>query len=160
VTFSLTTIFPIQVLLSLALSATTVGPRKLTYRLGPRRAASGTRRGWVFRPGHRASQVGGNQPSIRRVPGENGVGLGKCDERGHRRRAGSNDVLAVVACHDHQLETAVVAIGAGDPVRVHDLDATRFLARSRHDPESKDSAVSPMLTTEDGAFMEPRGCNW
>jgi hypothetical protein len=57
-------------------------------------------------------------------------------------------VLAVVACHDHQLETAVVAIGAGDPVRVHDLDATRFLARSRHDPESKDSAVSPMLTTE------------
>jgi hypothetical protein len=35
VTFSLTTIFPIQVLLSLAFSATTVCPRKLTYRLGP-----------------------------------------------------------------------------------------------------------------------------
>ncbi len=35
VTFSLTTILPIQVLLSLALSATTVGLAKLTYRLGP-----------------------------------------------------------------------------------------------------------------------------
>jgi hypothetical protein len=35
VTFSLTTIFPIQVRLSLALSATTVGLAKLTYRLGP-----------------------------------------------------------------------------------------------------------------------------
>jgi hypothetical protein len=49
VTFSLTTIFPIQVLLSLAL-------------------------------------------------------------RGHRRRAGRNDVLAVVARHDHQLKIAVGAI--------------------------------------------------
>jgi hypothetical protein len=32
-----------------------------------------------------------------RVPDENRVGLGKCDERSHRRRAGSNDMLAVVA---------------------------------------------------------------
>src|SRR2546427_4137218 len=140
VTFSLTTILPIQVLLSLAFSATTVGPRQHTYRLGPGRAASGTRRGWVFRPGHRASQVGGNQPSVRRVPDENRVGLGKCDERGHRRRAGSNDVVAAIACHDHQLKIAVVAIGAGDPVRVHDLDATRSLARSRHVPSVNTSA--------------------
>jgi len=75
----------------------------------------------------------GNQPPVRRVPDENRVGLGKCDERRHRRWAGSNDVVAVIACHDHQLKIAVVAIGACDPVRVHDLDATRFLARSRHE---------------------------
>jgi hypothetical protein len=43
-------------------------------------------------------------------------------------------VVAVIVCHDHQLKIAVVAIGACDPVRVHDLDATRFLARSRHVP--------------------------
>src|SRR5438270_14073708 len=71
---------------------------------------------------------------------ENRVGLGKCDERGHRRRAGSNDVVAVIACHDHQLKITVVAVGACDPVRVHDLDATRFLARSRHVPSVKTSA--------------------
>jgi hypothetical protein len=39
---------------------------------------------------------------------------------------------AVVARHDHQLETSVLPVGSSDPVRVHDLDATRFLARSRH----------------------------
>ena len=60
-------------------------------------------------------------------------------------------MLAVVACHDHQLETAVLAVGSGDPVCVHDVDATGFLARSRHDPHSKDFGVSPTLTTEKGA---------
>jgi hypothetical protein len=53
---------------------------------------------------------------------------------GHRRRGGSNDVSALIACHNHQLKIAVVAVGACEPVRVHDLDATRFLARSRHVP--------------------------
>jgi len=106
-------------------------------------------------PGHRAPQVRGNQPSVRRVPDENRVGLGKGDERGHRRRAGSNDVVTVIACHDHQLEITVAAIAARDPVRVHDLDATRFLARSRHESQRKDFGVSPTLTTDDGASMEP-----
>jgi hypothetical protein len=64
----------------------------------------------------------------------------KCDERGHRRRAGSNDVVAVIVS-----SIAVVAIGACDPVRVHDFDATRFLARSRHVPSVK-IGVSPTLT--------------
>jgi hypothetical protein len=67
-------------------------------------------------------------------------------------------VLAVVACHDHQLKVAIVAIGADDPVRVQNFDATRFLARSRHVPSVKDFGVSPTLRTADGAFMEPRGC--
>jgi hypothetical protein len=49
-------------------------------------------------------------------------------------------VVAVIACHDHQLKIAVAAIGACDPVRVHDLDATRFLARSRHVPSVETSA--------------------
>jgi hypothetical protein len=53
---------------------------------------------------------------------------------------GATTVLAAVACHDHQLKIAVAAIGAGDPVRVHDFDATRFLARSRHVPSVKTSA--------------------
>jgi hypothetical protein len=102
----------------------------------------------VFRPGHRPSQVGGDQGSVGWVPYENRVGLGKCDERGHRFRAGCGDVPAVVTCHDHQLETAVIAVGSSDPVRVHDLDATRFLARSRHDSQSRDFGVSPALATE------------
>jgi hypothetical protein len=67
--------------------------------------------------------------------------------------------VAVIACHDHQLKIAVVAIAAYDPVRVHDLDATRFLDRSRHVPSVKDFGLAPTLTTQDGAFMEPRGCN-
>jgi hypothetical protein len=45
------------------------------------------------------------------------------------------------------------------PVRAHDFHPTRFLARCRHDPQTRAFGVSPMLATEDGAFMEPRGCN-
>jgi hypothetical protein len=79
-------------------------------------------------------------------------GLGKRDERGHRSRAGSDDVLAVVTCHDHQLEAAVLVVASGDPVRVHDFDATRFLTRPRHDSQTKHFGVSPTLTTEHGAL--------
>ena len=115
--------------------------------------------GCVFRPGHRASQVGGDHRSLAGVPNQNRVRLGKCHERRHRRRARSDDVLAIVACHDHQLEPAVLTVGSGAPIRVQDFDPTRLFARSRHEPHSRDFGVSPTLTTKDGAFMEPRGCN-
>jgi hypothetical protein len=59
-------------------------------------------------------------------------------------------VPAVIARHDHQLKITVVAIASCDPVRVHDLDATRFLARSRHISQRKDFGVSPTLPTKDG----------
>jgi hypothetical protein len=109
--FSLTTILPIQVLLSLAFSATTVG-----------RESSPT--GSVLDelpqvPGVAGSSAQGIVPrrfaaiDLRSAGSQTRTvsGLGKCDERGHRRRAGSNDVVAVIACHDHQLKIAVVAVG-------------------------------------------------
>jgi hypothetical protein len=52
------------------------------------------------------------------------------------------DVSTVIACHDHQLKTSVLAIGVGNPIRVGDLDATRFLARSRHVPSVKTWGVA------------------
>jgi hypothetical protein len=128
----------------------------LSHRRGPRRAASDIRRGWLFRPGHGASQVGGDQPPVRWVPDENRVDLGKRDERGHRRRAGSNNVTAVVACHDHQLKIAVFAIGPGNPIRVHDLDATRFLTRSRHGVRVETSACRQLCQQNVGsAYVTP-----
>jgi hypothetical protein len=103
-------------------------------------SSPGSRSGCVFRPRHRPSQVGCDQRSVGWVPDQNRVGFGKCYEGGHRSRAGSDEMFAVVARHDHQFETAVLAVGSGGPVRVHDFDATRFLARSRHDSSVENSA--------------------
>jgi hypothetical protein len=50
-----------------------------------------------------------------------------------------------------------LALAAVTGVLVHDFDPTRFLARSRHDSETKHFGVSPTLATEDGAWMPTRG---
>jgi hypothetical protein len=67
-------------------------------------------------------------------------------------------MFAVVARHNHQLETAVLAVCPGGPVRVHDLDATRFLARSWHDPRVENSACGQrrQQTMERAALLTRR----
>jgi hypothetical protein len=56
------------------------------------------------------------------------------DQRGHGGGAGGEHVLLVIACDDHELEAAVIAVAPRNPVRVHDLDWAGSAAMSFDGP--------------------------
>jgi hypothetical protein len=53
-------------------------------------------------------------------------------QRSHRGGAGRDSVLLAIGRHDHDLELAVLAVAARDPVGVQHLDLAGLLAGTRH----------------------------